>query len=216
MHNELDSRPYVCAIHAENNNTARDIEQSHKRYEDGTHTGYGLNAAQDDASCQDADEDTHNPRRYAKGLAGQQGNRVCLNGTAYAKRCQSGEDCKQDGEPLHAQTTLQGIHRTTISMPFLIVNTIFDSQQTLGILRCHTEDTRQPTPKHSTRTTQGYSCSHTHNVTRSDGGCQSRCQSTKLADIACCTRVLLDRQTDTCKELTLRDAQTDGQEHVRT
>ena len=89
---------------------------------------------------------------------------VGLHGAADAKRRQGSEDGKEDGEPLHIQSALKGVHRTTIGMAVAALHTIFHSQQSLGIFRGHAEDACEPAPQHGTRTTQCHSRGHAHDM----------------------------------------------------
>ena len=167
---ELDGRPHKVGIHAKDDEAAHHIEQSHEGHQDGTHAGDALDATQDDDSGEHADKDAYDPGGNAEGLVGQQGDAVGLDGTADAKGGQRREDGKEHGEPLHVQTTLEGIHRTTIPAAIAAFDTIFHSEQALGILGGHAEDASEPAPQHGTRTAQRHCRSHTHDIACANGG----------------------------------------------
>ena len=127
---------------------------------------------------------------------------------------QGGEDGKENGEPLHVEASLKGIHRTTIGMAVAALHTIFHSQQSLGIFRGHAKDACKPAPQHGSRTSQCHGRGHAHNIACADGGRQGCGQGSKLTHIAVGTSVFLHRQANAREQLALGDAQTKGKEDV--
>ena len=213
---QLDGWPHIAAVDAENDDAAQHIEHRHERHEDGTDLGNHLHTSQDNQSRQQTNKDTDNPRGDAKCLLSKECDGVGLNRTADTERCQRCEDGKEHTQPFHAESTLQSIHRTAVPAAVLSLHTIFYSEQSFCIFRRHAEDTCQPAPEYSTRTAEGHSSSHSHNISRSDSGCQRRCQRSKLTDITFCLLVLLDGKPDGRQEFPLRYAQTECQEDVST
>ena len=133
--NQLDGWPDVAAVHEENHNASDDIEYGHERHQEGTHTGNGFHTAEDDGRSQQADEDADYPCGNAKRLVSQQGDGVGLHRTADAKRCQCRKHGEKHRQPLHAKPALKGIHRASIEVTILSLDTIFHSQQPFGIFR---------------------------------------------------------------------------------
>ena len=211
---ELHGRPDEGGVHDEDDDAPYDIEHGHEGHEHRAHLGDGLHTAQDDDSGEHTDADADEPRRHTKRLVGQQGDAVCLHRAPDAKRGEGSEDGKQDGQPLHVEATLEGVHRAAIHATVAALYTVFHGQQTLGILRRHAEDAGQPAPQHGARAAQRHGRGHAHDVSRADGGSQRRGQSAKLTDVARGLLVFLHRQTDARQQLSLRHPQAEGQKEV--
>ena len=145
---------------------------------------------------------------------GHGGDGISLNGVADAKRGDGGKEGEEHSEPLPSQSTLEGIHRSTEHLSFLGLHTILNGQQSLGILGRDTKHTREPAPKHGTRTSKGNGCGNTHDITRADGGGKGRGKRSKLRHIARSIGILLHREMDSLEDETLGKAQADGEEHV--
>ena len=172
---ELQRWPNKLAVHEQDDNTADDIEKCHKRYERRTNPGDALDAAQDHEADQYRDDQSRNDGIYLIGLEGECGNGIGLDRITDSEGCNGGKDGKEYGHPFPAEPPLQGIHRTTQQSSVLRLHAVFHGQQPLRIFRGNAEETRQPAPQHSPGASKCHSRSHTDDVTRSDGGGQSRC-----------------------------------------
>ena len=82
------------------------------------------------------------------------------------------------------QAPLQRIHRTALHAAVCRLHTVFDRNQTLGILGRNAEHAGQPAPQHRARPAEEYRCTYTDDVPRADGGCQRGGERLKLADIS--------------------------------
>ena len=94
------------------------------------------------------------------------------------------------------------------------MHAIFHSKQSLGILRCHAEDTREPAPQHGTRAAEGNGSSHADNVARADGGSKGGGKGSELANVALGMVVTGYRQANAGEQTQLRNAETEGKEKM--
>ena len=190
------------------------IEECHERHQHAAHLRDGLHATDDDGCAEDGDHRARDVRRDAILVFHERGDGVRLHRTSDAERGEGGEEGEEDGEPLPAQSLLQGIHRTAEHSAPASLHTIFHGKQSLCIFGGDTKHTCEPAPEHGSRTTEGDGCGDTDDVARADGGGEGCGKGTKLRYVARGILVPFHREFDGLEYLPLRKAQADGQEDM--
>ena len=206
----------MIGIHAQQHYTANNIKHSHERHQGCTHLSYTLYTTYYNECHKYRYHNTCNPCINAHHLVGKIRNSICLNSTTYAECSNSRKQGEEHTCPLSMQTIFKGIHRTAYHISFLGCLAIFHGKQSFAIFRSNTEDTSEPAPQHGTWTAQRYGCSHTYDVTSTNGSRESCCQSTKLAHITLAIFILSKRKFYGCKDFTLWELQSDGKQNMRT
>ena len=116
---------------------------------------------------------------------------ICLHRVADSESSDGSEDTEDHAQPFHAETALEGIHRTAHHASVGIAHAVFYGQKPFGILGCDAKHAGEPAPKHSPRAAQRYGSSHTDDVAGTDGGGQRSGERTKLAHVAASVGVFL-------------------------
>ena len=214
LDNETEGRPQVGCVDNEDIEASHDVEGCHERHEHRTDAGDALYTTQDNGSRHQTDKGTRNIRRDAIRLAGDGGDGIGLNGVADAKGCDGRKEGEEHSEPFPTQSLFEGVHRTSKHLAAGRLLTVFDGQQSFGVFRRDAKDTCEPTPEHSTRTTQGDGRGHTDDVACADGGRKGRGEGAELRHVALGIGIALYGETDGLEDMTLGKLQTDGQEHM--
>lgn len=132
---QLDGWPQEVDVGAENVNAAQYVEEGHERDKQPADVGDAADAAQQDASCQQADDDARDDVVDVVGLVGQGGDSVGLYGVADTERSKGRKHGEKHGKPLPAETALQGVHGAAEHAASLGLHAVLDGEHALGILR---------------------------------------------------------------------------------
>ena len=181
---QLQCRPDIGVVDAEDVKAARHVEDCHQGDEHGAHAGNALYAAEHHRRGQQTEYHACGDGRQAKGLVDERGDGVGLDGVADAEGRDGGEDGEEYACPPPAQPALQCVHGTAEHLAAWSLHSVFDGQERFSIFGGDTEYAREPAPEYGARASQGYRRGYTHYVARADGGGKGCGQRTELRHVA--------------------------------
>lgn len=221
-------RNRLC-IHDQNHNADQNIGTGHKRDNDLRNVGNPANAADDDQPDQQRRYNGHDQRRpgKTKGMTKQNDHsrffRICqvLYGRRDPVDLSNGADTEQTrtrtengkqnrqhtGRALPFRKTfcnsaLDVIKRSSQHMAVGIYGTVFDRQQTFGVLCSHAKKRCDPHPEQRARTAEQNGGCNTHNISRSDCGRKRRAERTEAGNLSAAAFFILNHEFQRTRKLT--------------
>ena len=189
----------MSTIHDTDYDTAYNVQTSHYGDQLLTYLGDRLNAAQDNQTCDNHQNDTCCDFRNAECTVHGFCDGVCLCHITDTEASDTCKDCEQDTQPFMTQTSFQSVHGTTDERAIFCFYTVFNCQSCFTEFCCHTQQTCEPHPEYSTGATNTDCSCNTYDITGTDSSCKSCCQSSEAADITGCFLIRCYRQFYACE-----------------
>ena len=192
----------LACIADEKSYSEENIDDCHKGNYDLSNGGYTLETADDNESGADSYNktcDNYCPGIivaediYGVGAVGIEealncgGDTVYLSEGAYSEKTNAEtEESKQlcQPAPLSSHAFFYVIERTAERVTVFVNYTIFDGEQTLGILGCHSEEGSQPHPEEGAGTTCEDSSRNAYDIAGADGGGHCGAESAEAGNLA--------------------------------